>query len=255
LPRRAVLVTFDDACVDFLEVAWPLLRQYRVPAVVFVPTAYPGEPGRMFWWDSVWQMLSRTDRKQVVLTNPDRSLPLGSAAERWQAWDIVSPWLKALSPEQRRTALSGLAAQLEVRPEATQTVLSWSQLRHLATSGVTLAPHSQTHEFLDQIAGARLDAEIAGSRDDLVRELGQCAPVFAYPNGNFNATSVDAVRRAGFEAALTTVHGASRLGRTHPLVLRRDDGRRSRFNMALQLMTPVAALRARRHPLPQFATG
>jgi peptidoglycan/xylan/chitin deacetylase (PgdA/CDA1 family) len=35
LPRRALLLTFDDAYVDLLEVAWPLLRERGIPAVAF----------------------------------------------------------------------------------------------------------------------------------------------------------------------------------------------------------------------------
>src|SRR5512138_1997070 len=44
LPRRAVLITFDDAYRDFGEIAWPILRRHRLPATLFVPTAYPGAP-------------------------------------------------------------------------------------------------------------------------------------------------------------------------------------------------------------------
>src|SRR5262245_66051523 len=40
LPRRAVLITFDDAYRDFMDVAWPILQAHRVPATLFVPTAY-----------------------------------------------------------------------------------------------------------------------------------------------------------------------------------------------------------------------
>src|SRR5688572_19329289 len=55
LPRGAVLVTFDDGYRDFAEIAWPILKKYSVPAVLFVSTAYPDCPGRMFWWDALWQ--------------------------------------------------------------------------------------------------------------------------------------------------------------------------------------------------------
>ena len=48
LPARPVLVTFDDAYVDTLEVAQPVLRALGVPAVVFVPTAFVGQTSA---WD------------------------------------------------------------------------------------------------------------------------------------------------------------------------------------------------------------
>jgi peptidoglycan/xylan/chitin deacetylase (PgdA/CDA1 family) len=48
LPPRAVLVTFDDGYCDFEEQAWPVLREHKIPAILFVPTAYPDHPERTF---------------------------------------------------------------------------------------------------------------------------------------------------------------------------------------------------------------
>jgi len=39
LPKRAVLLTFDDAYLDFATEAWPRLQARSMPAVLFVPTA------------------------------------------------------------------------------------------------------------------------------------------------------------------------------------------------------------------------
>ena len=43
--RGAVLVTFDDAYADFAEHAWPVLRAHGISPLLFVPTAFPGDPG------------------------------------------------------------------------------------------------------------------------------------------------------------------------------------------------------------------
>lgn len=40
--HRAVVVTFDDAFLDFFEVAYPILTDHNIPATVFVPTGYIG---------------------------------------------------------------------------------------------------------------------------------------------------------------------------------------------------------------------
>ncbi len=46
-PVRPVLLTFDDAYVDFAEYAWPLLRRYGFSASLFVATGSVG--GRNIW--------------------------------------------------------------------------------------------------------------------------------------------------------------------------------------------------------------
>jgi peptidoglycan/xylan/chitin deacetylase (PgdA/CDA1 family) len=42
LPERPVLITFDDGFRDFAQVAWPLLQQHGLGAVVFLPTGHVG---------------------------------------------------------------------------------------------------------------------------------------------------------------------------------------------------------------------
>ena len=62
LPKRAVLITFDDAYADFTEIAWPILKQFRFPATMFVPTAYPDHRERAFWTDALYQAFAATSR-------------------------------------------------------------------------------------------------------------------------------------------------------------------------------------------------
>lgn len=249
LPARAVLVTFDDGYRDFAELAWPLLKQYRVPAILFVPTAYVDDAARIFWWDALWQLVSRTARQDLRL--PDgATLSLARAEERVAASRSVAEWLKSFQPAARRALLDALGEQLGVRPEPTRAVLDWGALRRLAADGVTIAPHSRTHELLDQVHGPELRTEIEGSRADLVRGLGACPPLFAYPNGNYSREAVQILRLGAFQAAFTTTHGINRLDTADHLLLRRDDGRASLARFALQLLGPLGRLRARRHPLP-----
>jgi len=248
LPRRAVLVTFDDGYRDFQGVAWPILKRYGIPAVLFVPTAFPGDPERVFWWDALWQMLARTRRDRVV-AGFTIVLPT-SAEDRVVTHGTLSSWLKALTPSARAAALRELEQQLGVRPEPTRAVLSWKELRLLSNDGVTVAAHSRTHELLDQISDRALAEEIEGSRDDLVRELGSCPPLFAYPNGNLDRRTLDALRAARFVAGFTVAHGVNHLGSADPRLLRRDQGDVSMFRFGLHLLGPIAVMRARRHPFP-----
>jgi len=68
LPRRAVLVTFDDCYTDLASAAVPILRRHGVPAVAF---AVSGEVGGTNSWDA------RLGRTSLDLLDADalRSLP------------------------------------------------------------------------------------------------------------------------------------------------------------------------------------
>ena len=49
VPRRSVMLTFDDGYEEIYRYAWPLLRGYGVPATVFVTPAEVGLPGFATW--------------------------------------------------------------------------------------------------------------------------------------------------------------------------------------------------------------
>jgi peptidoglycan/xylan/chitin deacetylase (PgdA/CDA1 family) len=55
LPRRSVVMTFDDGYEETHTVAWPILKRFRFPATVFVTPAEVGLPG-FATWDQVIDM-------------------------------------------------------------------------------------------------------------------------------------------------------------------------------------------------------
>lgn len=48
LPKKPVLITFDDAYINNLELAYPLLKKHGMAATIFVPSAYIGKTSS---WD------------------------------------------------------------------------------------------------------------------------------------------------------------------------------------------------------------
>ncbi|TAF97090.1 MAG: polysaccharide deacetylase family protein [Runella slithyformis] len=54
LPPKSVLLTFDDAYLNNLEYAYPVLKKHQARAVIFVPTAYVGKSSS---WDTTAEPL------------------------------------------------------------------------------------------------------------------------------------------------------------------------------------------------------
>ena len=250
LPPRAVLLTFDDGYRDFRELAWPLLKEYRMPAVLFVPTDFLDGGRRIFWADALWRMVKETTHSRVFV--PGLGIrPLATPRERLQTFREIVDWLKAGPPRGRTVGLARLGEVFGVQPEPTRAFLNWPEVRQLAADRVTIAGHSRTHERLDQLDKQALRTEIDGCRADLVRELGGCAPLFAYPYGEANASAVQAVRDSGVALGFTTVCGASDLRNVHPGLIRRDDARAPMARFVLRLCDPVSRLRTLRHRYPR----
>jgi peptidoglycan/xylan/chitin deacetylase (PgdA/CDA1 family) len=244
LPPRAVLVTFDDAYRDFADCAWAILRAHGVPATLFVATAFPGQRGHGFWWDRLHRALVRTARRDPLPT-PVGSLPLATGADRERAHRAVVTALHSMSHDEAMEMLRQvLTAVGDAEPVC--PVLEWDELRALAAEGVALAPHTRTHPRLDRVAAARAREEIAGSRVDLQREIGQCPPAFAFPAGGCDERSRVLLEEEGFVLAFTTRRGVNDLTRPDWLRLRRSNVGRA---------TTLPVLRAQLRPAPARVLG
>lgn len=225
LPPHAVLVTIDDAYRDFAEHAWPTLRELGVPAVLFVPTAFPDRPGAAFWWDVLWAALAAAPPGMPVAT-PAGPRRLESDAARLDVFRSVRDGLKRLPDEGLQSEVKCVTDALD-GPPPPASVLGWDDLRALAGEGVVLAPHSRTHVLLDRVSRERAREELAGSLADLEREVGAVPRAVAYPSGAHDDGVVAVAAEEGFELGFTTTRGANDVCRADWLRLRRVNvGRR-----------------------------
>ena len=206
LPRRPVLITFDDGYHDFAEIAWPILRRHGFAATLFVPSAYPDQPWRRFWWDRLLGAFHATTERDVYVPAFGR-LSLQSSAARRNAFRDVRSRVKRLPHDEAMEAVERLLSLLGEPSPLRPDVLPWEALRQLASEGVTIGAHTRTHPALTRLAVAEARAEIEGSRDDLARQLGRAPRVFAYPFGDHDDAVVALVRDAGFALAVTCQDG------------------------------------------------
>lgn len=218
LPPSAVLITFDDAYRSFLETAWPLLSTHGLPAVLFVPTAYPDSSLPAFWWDRLRSAFEAPRREELAL--PIGTFPLRTPQERVRAHRQVKRHAKTLSLADATALADRVCRDLEPDP-LPHEVLGWDELRRLAAEGVTLGGHTRSHSLLDRVPPEEARAEIEGSLDDLDREIGGVPRVFAYPDGRHDDAVVEAARASGVELAFTTRRGANDLRQADRLRLRR----------------------------------
>lgn len=112
LPGRAVMLTFDDGCRDFLTDAWPLLRAHGFGATLFVVTDRVGGTND---WDAVYG-------ERVELLDWDELRSLSRAGVEIGSHTATHPHLTALSIEEvaREAARSRAAIirELGVEPAA-----------------------------------------------------------------------------------------------------------------------------------------
>jgi hypothetical protein len=220
LPKRAVLITFDDAYADFAEIAWPILKRLGLPATMFVPTGYPDHPELVFWPDKLYQAFAATSRTELSGT-PLGHLPLGNAEEKRRGLRKVQDYCTTIPHQEAVSLVDWVCSELTEGLIYCGSVLAWDQLRRLAKEGLTLGSHTRTHPIITQVTPDRTREEIRASQEDLKREIGTALPVFCYPNGNHNDTVVSIVRDEGIRLAFTTLSGENKSESLDLLRLRR----------------------------------
>ncbi len=223
LPPQSVLVTFDDGYRDFLDIAWPILECYHIPAVLFVATGFLSSGDHLFWWDRLFQGIFRTRHTKLDLGSVGL-FPLETKYQRRHALALLKEQIHRLDYETALSLVDTILQQLEVTPQTSGLVLNWSDARFLHDRGCYLAAHTRAHPVLSRIPISRARQEIRGAQQDIYNEIGTVWPLFAYPHGLTPDVSDDLfpiLRDEGVRLAMTLVPGINVLPRTNLFRLKR----------------------------------
>lgn len=212
LPRRTCCITFDDGYRDNLTVAAPILKQYDLPATVFVSSGYLD--GKCMFSDAVIDAIKRTEQAELDLRELDLGqYRLDTLGERQQALVSILRQFRRRVPEIREKELPRLYELAACGPPPIDTMLSRNQVRELADLGIEIGGHTVTHPILTSIDDERAKREMAAGKQQLEEITGRPVKVFAYPNGqpgkDFAARHVAMAKEAGFELAVTTARGVA----------------------------------------------
>lgn len=189
--RGCAAITFDDGYLGVFDLAWPIMRDMGLPATVFVPTGTAHD--QAFWWDRP---------ALVSITTPEQR----------------RRWLTELGGD--GTLIGSAVAADEGFVPRTHRRASWERIARAAREGCEVGVHTATHRNLTTLTDLELHRETHGSREELRARTGIDARCFSYPYGLFDARVRDAVRRAGFDTAVTLEFGLND-GTSDPLALRR----------------------------------
>jgi peptidoglycan/xylan/chitin deacetylase (PgdA/CDA1 family) len=224
LPPRAAAITFDDGYRDVHDNAFPILKEYGIPATVFLASAFVGT-SELFWWDRLSLALKALDRPVGQEDWIDVECPRSVARllRNWpgletdskaQAIEAIADGLKVLGPE-RLSAVVDRLWILAGSPEdaaGEYALLSWDQVREMSHAGVSFGAHTVHHTILTTVDDRTVEREVSDSRRQIEAELGSSVTAFCYPSGAHSDAIRTIVRERGFTCAFATTRGINRRG-------------------------------------------
>ena len=180
VPRKSVVLTFDDGFRDNAEVALPLLEKHHVSATVFLVTGSVAN-GHLPWSQRLGVLFQRTERAEVVCSlTSDEVFDLSTAEARRRAYNAVKEPMKIMKFAARERVLDELQAALEVEPPSDR-MLTWDLVHEARERGMDFGAHTFSHPLLAMVAFEEAKLDIERSLDDIRTNLGIESPFFCFP--------------------------------------------------------------------------
>ncbi len=210
--RYAVAITFDDGYRDNFTHALPILKEFRIPATIFLATGFIGT-GEMPWYDKVCLAFKLTVQKELRLDRPGATTgSLRTQQERVALMQQTLDALRVMDEDSRDSLMDDLFRALRVPKELAlpNFMLNWDETRQMKAQNISFGAHTVTHPVLSQVKSDRLRKEIEDSRKTIEEKLQSEVVHFAYPFGKPADIGPDArsvVEQSGFKTAVTTIPG------------------------------------------------
>lgn len=210
MPPRAVAITFDDGYRSVHDLALPVLREFDLPATVFVTSGCLGD-GCM-WNDVIIEAVRNIDGPVLDLREHGVGvLALDGDGARKNAARSLIAHSKYLPPAARRQLSERLRAL--AGKQMPSLMLERAMVGALHRAGIEVGGHTVSHPILTRIDDRAAAAEIADNKRELETIVGAGLRLFAYPNGkhkhDFDERHVGMVKEAGYAAAVTTAPWAA----------------------------------------------
>lgn len=218
-PTNSCLVTFDDGWKDNYIHAYPVLKRYSIPAVIFLSVGHIGTRKR-FWQERIFAALygiREAARRDPGSPARYRHIPGGMNVEeisglpegkfRERVREQIRS-LKKLPLNLIEPTVDELAACAGTRlDEEGDPFLSWEEVMTMSRGGVDFGSHGMSHEILTNISVEEVSKDVRISKAIIEDKIQKSVYAFSYPNGDHDLAVRKCIVESGYEIAFGTNKG------------------------------------------------
>ena len=221
LPKKSVVVTFDDGYRDNYEYALPILKKYAIPATFFVVTDALEQRMRL-WWDEVAEAIRLLSLRESLTKDETEQFPpwvcetlnkLSKKIGYQKVADELVHAMNDISLKDRLMIRESLLRLINNDMSMIQDLmLTWEQVKEMHNSGMSFEAHTRTHAFIDELSEDEARKEVQDCVNSLKSKLNTSIQYFSYPRGRYTERLQPLLENAGIRAAVTTDQGQNRPG-------------------------------------------
>jgi peptidoglycan/xylan/chitin deacetylase (PgdA/CDA1 family) len=233
LPKNAVVITFDDGWRDNFLYAYPVLKKYEIPAVVFITTDFI-ETGEIFWFlkaavlhqfggltfaqfSDIFGDYAHKPNMTPSETPPDYLAFVHNDLEEFMEYlkqfkdDQILKFLEEMTEASGSDIKELLSRRL---------MLSWAEINEMRDP-VEAGSHGCSHRIMTALPPEVVKKELAESKKIIEEKTGRMTTLFAYPNGDCNEDIKRMVKEAGYRAAVVTTGAGDTADEPDPYAIKR----------------------------------
>jgi tetratricopeptide (TPR) repeat protein len=205
------MITFDDGYRDNYTLAYPILKNYEVPAILFVATQMVNTR-QVPWWDVIAYLIKRCSKPFISFDG--RQLPMGN--QKKESIAFFQLMMKKEQYEHTKYLLPDLSDACEVAlPDSDvqdKEILTWEEIREMAQKNIAVGSHTHTHRVLSTINTSSQKEEMILSKLIIEENIGQPVLSISYPVGEpryITTETAEIAASSGYVLGFTTNTGVN----------------------------------------------
>ena len=212
--KPLAVITFDDGFYNNYSVAFPVLKKYQAPAIIFLATKLINSSSTV-WFCSLIYMLGSTNKQNFTWDN--QTFDISDNIKKAQVSAQLQAQLKLKQVAALEATLRALAKELGFDDEISYpltspfSMLNDSAIEEMLASGlIEYGAHTHNHAILSNLNAENAEAELTVSIDKITDITGKPCRYFAYPNGrkqDFQEEHKRMLHEKGIEFAASTING------------------------------------------------
>lgn len=210
LPKKPVVITFDDGYRDTYENDLPVLEKLGAPATVFISTGLIEKDKTPIEF-LIAKLIRQLDELRVQFKELDKSYPLKTIQEKKSCYNELKAIVKHEKPNFRESFLKSVKTLngVDINGESSgdkRIMFSWAECEELSRNPlITIGSHGVNHVPLTTWKSLKKQREeLKSSKETLEKKLGLDISYFSYPYGDFNSQIVQLAQEVGYTGAFAT---------------------------------------------------
>lgn len=214
---RSVVITFDDGFADTYVFAYPYLKQFIIPATIFLVTDSVDNK-KPIWIQELCYFINTfgVDKVIEIIGTYCRNSKINHLVidiSNNNLYQQVEKYFKySIDKDHREKILSKLYKEFNISHKENfsenQVFLNWNQIKEMCKGGICFGNHGESHTPFSSLSPVEQEKEIFNSKNEINQNLEQEFLPFSYPFGqtkDFTSTTKKYIKNAKHDCILTAM--------------------------------------------------